>query len=218
MIAGGFGEFYVPTKLIVARDAAATATNITTSMSLFRLGFASYLVEAVCDITLAWIFYVLLKPVRRDLALLAAFFGLVSTATFATAELFYFAASFLLGGADYLKTFSADQLNSLVMVSLKFYTVGGGVFMVFYGIACILRGYLIFRSDYLPKVLGALLTVAGIGFVVQNLLLVLAPAYALDFLALPMLLAGVAMTAWFLTKGIDVAKWEEKAAVFQATL
>ena len=76
-VAGGFGEFYVPSKLIVSGDAAATAKNINASISLFRMSFAGYLVEAVCDIALAWILYVLLRPVRRDLALLAAFFGLV---------------------------------------------------------------------------------------------------------------------------------------------
>ena len=73
--AGGFGEFYVPSQLVVPADATATANNIVASESLFRLGFASYLVEAMCDIALALIFYVLLKPVRRDLALLAAFLG-----------------------------------------------------------------------------------------------------------------------------------------------
>lgn len=218
IVAGGFGEFYVPSKLLVSGDATATAKNINTFMSLFRLSFASYLVEAVCDIALAWILYVLLRPVRRDLALLAAFFGLVSTATFAVAELFYFAASFILGGADYLKTFSPDQLNSLAMLSLKFYRVGGGVFMVFYGVACILRGYLIFRSDYLPKVLGALLALAGLGFVTRNFLLVLAPAYASDILLLPMFLAGVSLTAWLLLKGVDVPKWETKAAALQANI
>jgi hypothetical protein len=89
IVAGSFGEFYVPSQLVVPADATATANNIVASESLFRLGFASYLVEAICDIALALILYVLLRPVRRDLALLAAFFGLVSTATFALAELFY---------------------------------------------------------------------------------------------------------------------------------
>jgi len=89
MIGGGFGEFYVPTKLIVAGDATATANNIVAFNSLFRWGFAGYLLEAVCDISLAWIMYVLLRPVQKDIALLAAFFGLVSTAVFAVAELFF---------------------------------------------------------------------------------------------------------------------------------
>src|SRR5713101_8510205 len=111
LVAGGFGEFYVPSKLIVSADATATAKNINAFGTLFRLGFAAYLVEAICDIALTLILYVLLRPVRKDLALLAAFFRLVSTAIFGTAELFYFAASLILGGADYLKTFSPDQLN-----------------------------------------------------------------------------------------------------------
>lgn len=75
LVAGGFGEFYVPSKLIVSADAAATARNIIASASMFRMGFAGYLVEAMCDIALTLILYVLLRPVHEDLALLAAFFG-----------------------------------------------------------------------------------------------------------------------------------------------
>src|SRR5205814_3631917 len=131
-------------------------------------GFAVYLVEAVCDIALALVLYVLLRPVRKELALLAAFFGLVSTALFAVAELFYFAASLILGGADYLKTFSPGQLNTLALLSLKLYGYGGGIFMVFYGLASAIRGYLIFRSGYLPRILGVLLVLAGFGFIARN--------------------------------------------------
>ena len=212
MVAGFFGEFYAPSRLIVSGDAAATAKNIVAFNSLFRVGFASYLVEAVCDIALSLVMYLLLRPVRKDLALLAAFFGLVSTAVFAVAELFYFGSSVILGGADYLKTFSPDQLNTLGLLSLKMYGLGGGIFMVFYGIATLLRGYLIYRSGYLPKALGVLLALAGLGFIVSNFVLVLAPAYASDLLLLPMFVAGVSMTVWLLIKGVDVQKLEGKAA------
>jgi hypothetical protein len=211
IVAGAFGEAYVPSKVIVSADATATAKNIIAFDSLFRMGFASYLVEAVCDIALTLILYVLLRPVRRDLALLSAFFGLVSTALFGVAELFYFAASLILGGASYLKTFSPDQLNTLALLSLKLYGYGGGIFMVFYGVAAVLRGYLIFRSGYLPKVLGVLLALAGLGFITRNFALVLAPAYASDGLLLPMFLAVVSLTVWLLVKGVDVPKWEAKA-------
>jgi hypothetical protein len=213
ILAGGFGEFFVPAELIVSGDATATVNNIHASTLLFRLGFASYLVEAVCDISLALILYLLLKPVRKDIALLAAFFGLVSTATFAFAELFYFAVLPILGGADYLKTFSPDQVNALALLSLKLYGYGAGIFMVFYGVASILRGYLIFQSGYLPKFLGILLVFSGAGFVIKNFLLVLAPAYASDFLLLPTPLAALALTLWLLVKGINIAKWEEKTRV-----
>jgi hypothetical protein len=217
IVAGVFGEVYVPAKLIVSGDATATAKNITAFDSLFRMGFAIYLVEAVCDIALTLILYVLLRPVCKELALLAAFFGLVSTALFGVAELFYFAASLILGDTDYLKTFSPDQLNTLSLLSLKLYGYGGGIFMVFYGVASILRGYLIFRSGYLPKVLGVLLALAGLGFVAKNFALVLAPAYASDVLLLPMFLAGVSLTVWFIVKGVDVPKWEAKALTVEVT-
>ena len=211
MIAGGLGELYLPSRIIVRGDAVATANNIIASNWLFRFAFASYLIEAVCDIALAWTLYVLLRPVHANLALLTAFFGLVATATFAVAELFYFAPTFILGGAAYLNTFSPEQLKSLAMLSLRFYAIGGGLFMVFYGIAWVIRGYLIYRSEYLPKALGALLAFAGLGFITRNFALVLAPAYASGFLLLPMMLGGLALTVWLLVKGVDVPKWEAKA-------
>ena len=212
MIAGGLGEMYIPSTLIVSTDAAATANNIIAHNSLFRIGFALYLVEALCDITLSLLLYVLLRPVQKNVALLAAFFGLVSTAVFAGAMLFYFAPSFILGGADYLKTFSPDQVNTLALLSLKIHAYGAGIFMVFYGTAAAIRGYLIYRSGYLPRFLGVLLMAAGFGFITRNLVLVLAPSYESPLMLAPMFLAGVSLTAWLLVKGVDVVKWEARGA------
>jgi hypothetical protein len=212
IVAGGFGEFYVPSRLIVAADAAATARNLTSSGMLFRLGFVGYLVEAVCDIGLTLVLYVLLRPVNRNVALLALLFRVVSTAVFAFGELFYFAAPIFLGNADFLRVFSRDQRNAFALLSLKAYGYGGEIFMVFYGAASILLGYLMYRSGFLPRFLGALLALAGIGFVARNFALVLAPGYPTSALLLPMPLAALALTAWFLTKGVDVQKWKESAA------
>jgi hypothetical protein len=213
-VAGGFGEFLVPSQLIVSTDAAATANNIMASNSLFRMGFASYLVEAVCDVSLTLVLYVLLRPVHRDLALLAAFFRLVSTAVFGVAEVLYYSApSLILGGADYLKTFSPAELTALAFLSLRLYGYGSGIAFVFYGVGSILLGYLIFRSGYLPKVLGVLLAISGLGFVTRSFLLVLAPAYASSALLVPTVVAGLALTLWLLVRGVDVPKWEEKAVL-----
>src|SRR5690242_11029769 len=88
LLAGGFGEAYAPSKLIVAGDAAATARNIVAGEWMFRLGFAGYLVEACCDVALTALLYLLLRPVRRDVALAAAFFRLMGTATFASPSCF----------------------------------------------------------------------------------------------------------------------------------
>ena len=213
ILAGSFGEFYVPSKLIVSTDATTTANNFIAHDTLFRLGFASYLVEAVCDVSLSLIFYVLLRPVHKYLALLAICFGLVSTASFVVAQLFYFAASLIVGGADYMKTFSPDQVNTLALLSLKVSGYGGGIFMVFYGIASIVRGYLIVQSGYLPRFLGVLLAFGGLGFVTRNFILVLAPAYASPFFLLPMTVAVLSLTLWLLVRGVDVPKWNDRAAI-----
>lgn len=204
MAGGFFGELYVPTKLIVVGDAAATAHNIQASGFLFRLGFAGYLVEAICDIALAWMFYLLLRPVNRELALLAAFFGLVSTATFASAESFYLAAASILGDTSSLRSFSPDQRNGLAMLSLKFYSTGTGLFMVFYGVASAIRGYLIFRSGYLPAFIGTLFMIAGAGFIARSFLLVLYPPAASEILLAPMFPAALSLMVWLVVKGVNV--------------
>src|SRR5258708_36207771 len=105
LVAGGFGEAYVPSKLIVSADPTATVANLKNFDFLYRLGFASFLIESLCDTALALIFYVLLKPVSKELSLLAAFFGLMATATFAFAELFYFAPLVIMKDSGYLQTF-----------------------------------------------------------------------------------------------------------------
>jgi hypothetical protein len=212
-VAGGFGEAYVPSALIVSADATATARNIVASHSLFRLGFAGYLVEALCDVGLTLVLYVLLRPVHRNLALLAVFFRLISTAGFAMAMVLYFAASRILGGADYLKTFSPDQLNTLALLSLKVSGFGQGVFSMFYGVASVFLGYLIFRSSFLPKVLGVLLAISGLGFVTSTFISVLAPAYASPVFLIPTAVAGLFLTLWLLVRGVDVPKWQESAAL-----
>ena len=211
-IGGAFGEAYVPSRLIVATDAIATVENLKSSEVLFRLGFAGYLVEACCDLTLALMLYVLLRPVHRHVSLLAAFFNVMGTATFAAAELFYFAPTLILRSGGYLKSFSPDQLSTLALLSVNLFGLGAVIFTVFYGIAWVLRGYLIIRSGYLPKFLGILMTIAGLVFILSNFAVVLAPGYRADWLPLPMVLGLLSMTVWLLVKGVDLPKWDEKTA------
>ncbi len=211
-VGGGFGEAYVPSHIIVAGDAAATAQNLRSSEALFRLGFIAYLVEAVSDAALALIFYVLLRPVSRDLALLAAFFGLLATALFAAAEIFYFSSLHLAGNSAYLQAFSADQRDALALLFLKIFAYGSALFTVFYGLAWMIRGYLIVRSGYLPKLLGALVAFGGFSFAARNVLFVLAPAYASNYFLLAIFPGAVLLAFWLLIRGVNVHKWE-KAAV-----
>ncbi len=212
LLAGGFGEAYVPSKLIVSSDPAATARNILASGPLFRWGFASYLVEALCDVGLAWVFYVLLRPVDRDLALFAVFFRLISTAGFAMGEVLVYSSPLVLGGPRYLAIFSPDQRDALALLLVKVGARGGDLFSMFYGVGSIAFGLLMFRSGFLPWILGVLLAVGGAGFVVGYFVKVLAPAYASNYFLAPVFLAFFALMPWLLVKGVDVSRWEEAAA------
>lgn len=207
LIFGGFGEGYAPAHLIVPNDAAATASNIMSSPLLFRGGFAAYLVEAVCDVALAVLFYVLLRPVNRNLALLSALFGVIATLTYAFAECFYFAPAVILSGATYLTVFTQDQLNALTLLSMRLFGRIAGIFIGFYGLATLIRGYLVYRSGYLPRAIGVMFMFGGAAFVLSNILVVLAPSYATPLLLFVMAPAGIAMLLWLIAKGVDVERF-----------
>jgi len=210
LVAGGFGEAYAPSKIIVSGNAAATVANITNFNFLYRLGFAAFLTESLCDIALVLIFYALLRPVSRELSLLAAFFGLVGTAVFAVGELFYLAPTLLVGNSAYLTTFSTDQINALVQLSFRFAALAGMATTTYYGMSWLVRAYLIVRSGYLPKFLGVLMAAGGAGFVLRNFLLILAPAYAATWLLMLMIPGGLILTFWLLVKGVDMSRWDER--------
>ena len=203
IVFGFLGEMYLPGKIIVAGDAAATAANIVGHPVLFRLTFASYLVEGICDVALLVFFYILLKPVDRNLALLSAFFGIVSMVTFAVAQSSFFAASIVLRESGGMTAFSVEQRNALALLATRIAGTIAWLFLCIYGIATMLRGYLIMRSRYLPKILGILFVIGGAGFFLRSATYLLAPAYSSALLLLPMGLAGIPMTIWLLTRGVD---------------
>lgn len=151
IVAALFGEVFVRGKLIVKGDAAATANNILASEALFRVGLAGELLTCVCDVTLAMILYVLLKPVNRNLALLAAFHRVTFIAIYAASKLFLVAGVVVLGGADYLKAFDPQQLHALAYLSIRLHGLGYGLSLLFFGVCCVLFGYLIQKSGYLPR-------------------------------------------------------------------
>jgi len=179
IMSGIFAEFFVRQSLLVPGDAAATAANVAASGGLFRLGIAADLIMIISDVALAVLFYLLLKPVNKTLSLLAAFFRLTQAAVLAVNLLNLFFVLQLLGGADYLAVFGANQLQGLVLFFLQAHGTGYAVGLVFFGIQCLLLGYLIYRSGYFPKILGVLLMVAGIGYLTDSFARVLLANYAI---------------------------------------
>ena len=215
MVAGGFGEAFVPSRMIVLGDPAATAANIAGSAGLFRLGFAGYMVEALCDVGLAMILFALLRPVHRDLALVGLFFRLIGTAGFAMSQVFYFSALPLATRSLGLDPLSGGQQGALASWSLNVSQFGQTLFMLFYGMGFLVFGYLLVKARYFPKFLGALVILMGAGFVLRAVLWVLAPAYASPLLLLAAAPAGLALSLWLLIKGVDAAEWAKQSSAEQ---
>jgi hypothetical protein len=178
IIVGIFGETFVRDKLIVSGDATATAQNIIASESLWRFHITAELFLLICAVALLMILFVLLKPVSRDLALLAAFFNLVSIGLEAEFTMYLLEALFPLGNAGYLKAFVPEQLYAMASLSLKSHSYGFGVSLTFFGCFCLVVGYLIFKSGYLPKAVGVRMQIAGLSYLTNSFALVLAPVLA----------------------------------------
>ncbi len=214
IVAALFGEVFVRGKLVVRGDAAATAGNILESQTLFRAGVAGEMLTCVADVAMAMILYVLLKPVSRNVALLAAFQRVTFVAVYAVSKLFLVAAAVVLGKPDYLKAFDPQQLNALAYLSIRMHGEGYSVSLIFFGAACVLFGYLISRSGYLPKSIGVLLVIGGAGYLVDSFAEILAPAFAaglFPWILLPAFFGELGLALWLTVKGVDVAKWEERA-------
>ena len=220
IVTGIFGELFVRGKLIVSGDAAATANNIMASQLLWRVGIAGDLLMHVCDVGLMVIFYVLLKPVNKNLALLALLFNLVQTSVLVATKLNLFIPIFLSGNAEYLKAFDPQQLHALTYLSIKSDENGFGIGLIFFGFTCLVLGYLIFRSSYLPKALGVMMQIAGLCYLTNSFALILAPTFAdkiFPAILIPSFIGELSLCLWLLVKGVNVTKWEERAIVWRVS-
>jgi hypothetical protein len=209
-LTAGFGQVIVLDRLVVAGNGAATAANILGHERLFWLGFASSLIGVACHIAWALLLYELLKPVNRGLSLLAAFVILVGCAIQALTSLFYVAPLLVLTGGNSLSAFTAEQLQALGLVLLRLNTYAFDIYLVFFGFWCILIGYLIFRSTFLPRVLGVLLAISGLGWVTY-----LSPPLAnhlWPFIAAASALGEIPLELWLMVMGVNAQRWQEQAS------
>src|SRR5713226_9147907 len=210
MVTGIFAQGFVSGTLVVDGDAAATAANILAHKSLFQLGFAVYLVEMACQIVMTALFYDLLKPAGRSVSLLAAFLGLAGCVIKTFSRVFFIAPLFVLGGAHYLSVFSAEQLQALALLFLKVNDHGAAIALVFFGFYALLTGYLIIRSTFLPRILGVLSVVGGLGWL-SFLYLPLAHR-AFPYIAAVGVLGAGALIVWLLVFGVNEQRWKEQAS------
>lgn len=215
IVVGIFNEAFVKGRIVVSGDAMATAANLRSMESLWRFGIAGEMLMVICGVALTLVLYVLLRQVSRDLALLATFFSLIATAVEAAYSLQLVEALFPLGNAGYLKAFTPEQLNAMASLSLKSHVFGFGIALLFYGPFFLVSGYLIFRSTYLPRAIGILYQIAGLAYLANGFVLILAPRFAgqmFNVMVLPAFVGEASFCLWLLFKGVNVEQWKAQAA------
>ena len=209
-----YGQVTLLNKLIVHGDAGATAANILGHEKLFRFGFASCLFGIGCHLAWAFLFYELFKPVNKRVSTFAVFVILIGCAIQAVTTLLYFAPLLVLKGGSALSGFTLPQLNSLAYALLRLNGLASEIYLVFFGLWCLLSGYLISKSTFMPRIIGVLLAIDGVGW-----MLYVSPPLADRLFLVIAIAAGLAeipLQLWLLIMGVNNERWRQQAAIAYA--
>lgn len=207
LITGPIGLMYVPSRIIISGNAAATASNVITSELLIRIGIMSNLICQISFIFLVLALYRLFKGVNEKYVKLMVTLVIAAVPVAFLNELTQIAALLVLSGADYLKVFEPNQLNGLSMLFLNLHEQGTFIVGIFWGLWLFPFGYLVIKSGFIPKVLGILLIIGCFSYLVDSstaLLFPLQKGLVTNILMLPLALGELSMILWLLIKGVKV--------------
>jgi hypothetical protein len=213
ILGGAFALGVVPALLLVA-DPAATAQNIQTHELLYRSALVAHVLVVLTNVPLAMIFYELFKVVNRRLALLDAFFILVATSIEASGLINQFTPLILLGSGSYSNALPAAQLQALAALPSDLAGVDYSVHTLFFAVDIAIMGYLILRSTFVPRAIGALLLIDAAAYAVYGFADLLVPAFAaqlVPWIQLPALLSEGALCLWLLVVGVRTDRWMERS-------
>lgn len=206
IITGVFSLMYVPSQLIVWEDPALTFHNISSSVSLFRLGIASSMICYIAFALLPLVLYQLLKDVNANVAKLMVIFAIISVPISFINLQSKFSVLTIIEGADYLKIFDAKQLQSQMMLLLSNYNKGILIVQIFWGLWLLPLGYLVYKSGFLPKILGVFLMLGCIGYVINVFARTIIPHfsdYAISgYITLPASIGEIGLGLWLLVVGV----------------
>jgi hypothetical protein len=206
---GLFAEVFVRQKLIVSGNAVATAHNIMESEMLYRLGFVADLVNFVVGLPCILIFYILFKPVNKHLAMLAVFFVIIQTAIIAVNLSNQLAPLLWLGDHAAGSGFDFNQVATLCAQALQLQGQGYAIGLVFFGFYCMIIGYLIFQSGFLPKVLAVLYALAGVSYLINSFTMFLSIGFVnplFPYILVPSFIGELSITLWLLVMGVKESK------------
>lgn len=213
--ASASGQVFLLGRLVVQGNAAATAHNILANESLFRLGFLVSVAGVGFHLAWSLLMYQLLKPLNRTVAQLAVFAVIICCAMQALTSLLYLAPLLVLQAGQSVSGLGTEQAQALAFVFLKLNTAAFQLDLVFFGLWCTLTGYLMWRSTFLPRVLGALLMLDGLGW----MLYVWPPlaTFLFPVIAVVSGLAEAPLQLWLIVFGVNSQRWYEQTGAAEAT-
>jgi hypothetical protein len=195
-------------KFVVRGNPSATATNILAHATAFQLGWAVGLIATACYIVVTALFYDLFRPVNRTLSLTAAFFSVVGCAIGTVSVIFQIAAPLVLKDTHYASTFTLDQTRAMAFVFLRLSTQLSNIALVFFGFYCLSIGFLILGANFLPRILGAGMLLAGLGWL--TFLWPPLTNYLAPYNFLPGMIGEASLTLWLLVMGVNAARWQQQ--------
>jgi len=207
---GVFGMLYIPATLLVPGDVALTISNIMANDLLFRLSIVSALLTQVVQIFVVLFLYKILKPVNKNIAVLMVVFILVAVPIAMFNEINQFAVLLLLSGTNIMTIFTTDTLQAIVSLFLDMHEHGIFIAQIFWGLWLFPMGYLVVKSNYIPKIIGILLIVACFGYLIDSFIFFFNPNFGITFSEFTFL-GELLITMWLLFKGVDVEQWEKCA-------
>jgi Domain of unknown function (DUF4386) len=214
IVCGFFAEMIVRSKLIVYTDPAATARNILASPALYRAGFFADVTAMTLGVLSSIVLYTLLKAVSRTLALTVLILDVISNAVSICGAVLLFAPLAILPGGDGLSVFAPAQLQALALLAIKMYELAYALSLALFSGSCLLTGYLIYRSSFLPKAIGVLLAAAGVCYFINSFVSFMPKGFGdalFPWILLPVLLGEGTVALWLLIVGVNSAKWNEIA-------
>jgi len=216
IVVGVVGESVIRGSLVALGDPEATARNIMNAESLWRIGIAAQDLLLVCALGLTFMWYVLLRPVNKQLTWLAVFFALTSLAVESVSALHLHAVLTPLSDAAYLKTVAPQTLHLIAYQSVVAHAHAFGLALIFFGVECLVIGHLVRRSGYFPKTIGTLMQVAGACYLVNSFAMILSPALQdllFPFILLPSFIGESAFCLYLLVKGVRLPAWERQLSL-----
>ena len=208
---GLFSEVFVRQTLRVSNDALTTAHNIQNNEMLFRWGFVADLINFVVGIPTILIIYHFFKKSNKILLQIALALVIIQTAIIAVNLLNQITPLLLLANDTYLNTFQQSQLATLSLLSLNIQSQGYAIGLVFFGFYCILIGFVIYKTNAMPRVIGVLYAIAGLCYLINSFTMFLSKGFAnpiFVYLAIPIFIGELSVCLWLLIKGIDTTKLE----------